>query len=167
MKFRREPPLHVLILDGHPDKERLVGGLLDHYAASLGADVTVQRIAVRDLTFDATLHKGYNADQEWEPDLAMLAAASDACDHLAVGFPLWWGGEPAPLKGLLDRILLPGFAMRYHRGNPFWDRLLACRSADVIVTMDTPPWYLRVIYGDPVSRRWRSPKDKLQHPFLP
>ncbi len=26
---------------------------------------------------------------------------------------------------------------------------------DVIVTMDTPPWYLRLLYGDPVSRRWR------------
>jgi len=59
------------------------------------------------------------------------------------------------LKGLLDRILLPGFAFRYHSANPFWDKLLTGRSADVIVTMDTPPWYLRVIYGDPVSRRWR------------
>ncbi len=59
------------------------------------------------------------------------------------------------LKGLLDRILLPGFAFRYHRANPFWDKLLSGRSADVIVTMDTPPWYLRLLYGDPVSRRWR------------
>ena len=59
------------------------------------------------------------------------------------------------LKGLLGRILLPGFAFRYHRDNPFWDRLLAGRSADVIVTMDTPAWYLRTVYGDPVARRWR------------
>jgi putative NADPH-quinone reductase len=59
------------------------------------------------------------------------------------------------LKGVLDRILLPGFAFRYHRDDPFWDRLLAGRSADVIITMDTPPWYLRLVYGDPVARRWR------------
>ena len=73
-----------------------------------------------------------------------------------VGFPLWWGGEPAALKGLLDRLLLPGFAFKYHRRDSFWDRLLSGRSADVIVTMDTPPWYLRLLYGDPIGHRWRQ-----------
>ena len=150
-----ELPLHVLILDGHPDEQRLVSNLLDHYAVSLGPDATVQHITVRDLAFDPNLRRGYGADQAWEPDLERVGAALDGCDHLVVGFPLWWGGEPMLLKGLLDRILLPGFAFRYHRNNPFWDRLLAGRSADVLVTMDTPPWYLRAIYGDPVSRRWR------------
>ncbi len=150
-----ELPLRILILDGHPDEQRLVSSLLDHYAASLEPDATVQRIAVRDLAFDPNLRRGYGTDQAWEPDLEQVGAALDACDHLVVGFPLWWGGEPMLLKGLLDRILLPGFAFRYRRGNPFWNRLLAGRSADVLVTMDTPPWYLRAIYGDPVSRRWR------------
>jgi hypothetical protein len=46
--------------------------------------------------------------------------------------------------------------MRRHRGNPFWDRLLAGRSAAVMITMDTPPWYLRLICVSPVSRRWRK-----------
>ena len=147
--------MHVLILDGHSDGHRLIGALLDHYAASLEAGTTVQRIAVRDLAFDPNLRQGYKADQAWEPDLERVGAAISTCDHLVVGFPLWWGGEPAPLKGLLDRIVLPGFAFRYHADNPFWDRLLVGRSADVIITMDTPPWYLRAIYGDPVSRRWR------------
>lgn len=64
------------------------------------------------------------------------------------------GAEPAQLKGLLDRLLLPGWAFRYHRDDPMWDRLLAGRSADLIVTMDTPPWYLRLAYGDAVIKRW-------------
>ena len=110
---------------------------------------------MRDLAFDLNLRRGYRDDQDWEPDLERVGTAIAACDHLVVGFPLWWGGEPTLLKGVLDRILLPGFAFRYHCANPFWDRLLAGRSADVIVTMDTPPWYLRLMYGDPVSRRWR------------
>lgn len=147
--------MRVLLLDGHPDEGRLVSTLLDHYANSLRPDATVRRIAVRDLAFDPNLRRGYGADQEWEPDLRDVGAAIEACDHLVVGFPLWWGGEPASLKGLLDRVVLPGFAFRYRKKGPFWDRLLVGRSADVIVTMDTPPWYLRAVYGDPVGRRWR------------
>lgn len=148
--------MRILILDGHPDANRLVSHLLDHYTAALPAGTEVDRFAARDLTFALTLRQGYKCDQEWEPDLHRLGAALDACDHLVVGFPLWWGAEPALLKGLLDRLLLPGFAFRYHRNDPWWDRKLAGRSADMIVTMDTPPWYLRLAYGDPVGRRWRK-----------
>lgn len=147
--------MHTLILDGHPDSERLVSSLLDHYAAHLPAGSTMERFAVRDLRFDPVLHRAYAAEQPWEADLERFGAALAACDHLVVGFPLWWGGEPAMLKGLLDRVLLPGFAFRYRRSGPWWDRLLTGRSADVIVTMDTPPWYLRAVYGDPVVRRWK------------
>lgn len=146
--------MQVLVLDGHPDAGRLVTRLLDRYTASLpGAHV--ERVALRDLAFAPNLGRGYAEIQAWEPDLARLARLLEACDHLVLAFPLWWGGEPALLKGLVDRLLLPGFAFRYHRDDPFWDRLLAGRSADLIVTMDTPPWYLHLVYGDPVGRRWR------------
>lgn len=148
--------MRVLILDGHPDDGRLVSHLLDTYQAALGADVTVERIAVRDLAFDPILRRGYKVVQEWEPDLERVGAAIAACDHLVVGFPMWWGSEPAQLKGLIDRVLLPGFAFRYHTDDPFWDRLLAGRSADAIITTDTPSWYLRFVYGNPVVRRWRG-----------
>jgi NAD(P)H dehydrogenase (quinone) len=147
--------VNILIIDGHPAPQRLTSHLLGHYAASVGAAASVQIIAVRDLTFDPNLKHGYGAEQDWEPDLQRVAAAIDSCDHLVVGFPLWWGGEPAPLKGLLDRILLPGYAFRYHRDDLFWQRLLSGRSGDVIVTMDTPPWYLLLVYGDPIARRWK------------
>lgn len=146
--------MRVLILDGHPDRGRLVSHLLDGYAAALDG-VEIERVALRDLAFAPNLSRGYAAVQAWEPDLARLAAAIDACEHLVVAFPLWWGAEPALLKGFLDRVLLPGFAFRYHRGDPFWDRRLRGRSADLIITMDTPPSYLRLVYGDPVGRRWR------------
>ena len=146
--------MQVLVLDGHPDTGRLVTHLLDRYQAALDG-VPVNRVALRDLVFASNLHRGYAEDQPLEPDLARLADLLAACDHLVIAFPLWWGGEPALVKGLIDRLLLPGFAFRYHRDDPFWDRLLVGRSADLIVTMDTPPWYLRLVYGDPVGRRWR------------
>lgn len=146
--------MRVLILDGHPDDGRLISSLLDRYAAALPPGAVVERIAVRDLAFEPVLRRGYSEDQPLEPDLQRVAAALDACDHLVVAFPMWWGAEPASLKGLIDRVLLPGWAFRYHRDDPMWDRLLAGRSADLIVTMDTPPWYLRLAFGDAVVKRW-------------
>jgi putative NADPH-quinone reductase len=148
--------MNVLVIDGHPDEGRLLTTLLDIYVASLDPGTTITRIAVRDLHFDPNLRAGYNADQPWEPDLQEVAHALGACDHLVTAFPLWWGSEPAMLKGLLDRICLPGVTFSYHRDDPFWDRHMVGRSADVLVTMDTPPWYSRLVYGDAVMRRWRS-----------
>ncbi|MGE4323484.1 MAG: NAD(P)H-dependent oxidoreductase [Sphingobium sp.] len=148
--------MRVLILDGHPDDGRLVSHLLDTYRAALGDGVEVELIAVRELAFESNLRRGYKEVQPLEPDLERVWAAIDACDHLVIGFPMWWGGEPALLKGLIDRVLLPGAAFRYHADDPFWDRLLAGRSADAIITMDTPGFYLRLAYGNPVTRRWRG-----------
>jgi NAD(P)H dehydrogenase (quinone) len=148
--------MRVLILDGHPDPGRFVSHLLDTYQAALGQEVEIERIAVRDLAFEPNLRRGYKEVQGWEPDLERIGAAIAACDHLVVGFPMWWGSEPAQLKGLIDRVLLPGFAFRYHNDDPFWNRLLAGRSADVLITTDTPAFFLWLAYGNPVVRRWRG-----------
>lgn len=148
--------MHILMIDGHPARDRLSAHLLDLYEAALPTSAAITRIALADITFDPVLAHGYAQRQEWEPDLLRLAEALDQCDHLVVAFPLWWGAEPARLKGLLDRLLLPGFAFAYHANDPWWDRLLEGRSADVMITMDTPPLYLRLAYGNAVVKRWRK-----------
>lgn len=148
--------MKVLVLDGHPDQGRLTTHLLDSYCQALPASAEVIRVAVRDLAFSPVLRHVYARRTEWEPDLARLAEQIDGCDHLAVAFPLWWGSEPAELKGLIDRLFLPGFMFAYHTDDPWWDRLMAGRSADVIVTMDTPPLFLWLTYGNAVIRRWKG-----------
>ncbi len=147
--------MKTLIIDGHPDQGRLVSHLLDHYAGALADGNSVEMVAMRDTTYEPNMRTGYKTLQPWEPDLERLAASVLACDHLVIGFPLWWGAEPALVKGWLDRMIMPGFAFRYRRNQSFWDRLLAGRSADVVITMDTPPWYLSLVYGNPVGKRWR------------
>lgn len=147
--------MRVLLIDGHPDKDRLSAYLLDAYAAALPAGCVVDRLAVRDLDFDPNLPRGFVDLPPMEPDLVRALDLIERCDHLALVFPLWWGAEPARVKGLWDRILLPRRAYRNHADDPWWDRLLAGRSADVIVTMDTPPWFLRLAYFDPLGWRLR------------
>jgi NAD(P)H dehydrogenase (quinone) len=148
--------MNVLLLDGHPDQGRLTTHLLDTYANALPASAEVTRVAVRDLAFSPVLRHGYRHRTEWEPDIARLAEVLDGCDHLVVAFPMWWGAEPAALKGLIDRLFLPKFTFAYHAHDPWWDKLMQGRSADLIVTMDTPPFVLKWYYGNPVIRRWKG-----------
>jgi putative NADPH-quinone reductase len=90
-----------------------------------------------------------------EPDLADFWARLQAADHLVFAFPMWWGGAPALVQGTIERLFLPGQAFAYHPKDPFWDKLLRGRSADVLVTMDTPPAVLRWLWGFPIGRRWK------------
>jgi len=137
----------VLIINGHPRPGSFGDALCEGYAEGAreaGHSATV--VALRDLSFDPVLHLGYAGDQSLEPDLVRMQAAIKACQRFVLVYPIWWGGMPAQMKGFVDRVFLPGFAFKYRDGGVTWDRLLAGRSARVIVTMDAPPWYDLLMY---------------------
>lgn len=147
--------MRVLILDGHPDGGRLSSALLDAYAAALPAGTPTERIALRDLGFDPVLHRGLAAPQPWEDDLARAWTAILRADHLVIGHPLWWGAEPALLKGFWDRILLPDHAYRLRPGGT-GEGLLQGRSADVLVTTGARPLLIRTLLADAPGVRIRQ-----------
>jgi NAD(P)H dehydrogenase (quinone) len=148
--------LNILLIDGHPDEGRFASHLLDLYQEALPTDCNITRINVREMEFTSILRHGYLKRTDWEPDVTAFAEALDACDHVVFAFPMWWGAEPAELKGLIDRLFLPGFMFRYREDSSLWDKLFEGRSADVIATMDTPALYLRLIYGNSIVRRWKG-----------
>ncbi|MDX1344948.1 MAG: NAD(P)H-dependent oxidoreductase [Sedimenticolaceae bacterium] len=140
----------ILVILGHPVADSFCGAIATSYlegAREAGNEVRLIRIA--DLAFDPLLHKGYAVVQELEPDLQKAQEAITWAQHIVFVYPTWWGGMPALLKGFIDRVFLPGFAFRYREGSRFWDRLLTGRSAHLLVTMDTPPWYYRLVYRMP------------------
>jgi putative NADPH-quinone reductase len=63
---------------------------------------------------------------------------------------------PALLKGFVDRVFLPGFAFKYRTGSALWDKLLKGRSAQLLVTMDSPPWYYRWVARQPGHRAMKK-----------
>jgi len=73
-----------------------------------------------------------------------------------VGLSHLVGRLPALLKGFLDRIFLPGFAFKYRPNSALWDRLLTGRSAELLVTMDSPPWYYRWVQRQPGHRQMKQ-----------
>jgi len=142
----------VLIIDGHPDASSLCAALAVSHAEGLrtgGAGVAL--LALRELAFDPILRVGYHAQQPLEPDLQRAQQLIADARRIVVVVPVWWGSMPALLKGFFDRTLERGWAFRYlPNGMP--EGLLSGRSARVIVTSDSPTWYLRFVQGDPTVR---------------
>jgi putative NADPH-quinone reductase len=141
---------NVLILNGHPDPESLCAALAHAYCRGARAGGHRPRVLnVSELKFDPVLHRGYKGAQALEPDLVMAQQSILEADHLVVVFPIWWSSVPALFKGFLDRVLLPGFAFKYRKSGPLWDRLLAGRTGEILLTTDAPNWWNRWILNDP------------------
>lgn len=143
--------MSTVILDGHPNPASLCAAIAQRYAAGHG-DATV--LAVRDLDFDQNLRLGYTRRQELEPDLERAWEQLVAADHIVVITPIWWGSVPSLLKGFFDRTLLPRRAYRT-KPNGLPEGLLAGRTGRLIVTTDSPKWYLPLV-GDSTVRQVRD-----------
>jgi putative NADPH-quinone reductase len=140
----------ILVILGHPANNSFCGALADSYInGAKAAGNEVQFISLGSLAFDPVLHNGYASIQELESDLVNAQAAITWAQHIVFVYPIWWGAMPALLKGFFDRLFLPDFAFKYRDNSMFWDRLLSGRSAHLLVTMDTPPWYFRWVYRMP------------------
>lgn len=144
----------ITIIQGHPDSDSYCASLAQTYElAATQAGHEVRLIHLGELTFDPILHKGYQVIQALEPGLQHAQEAIKWANHLVFVYPVWWGAMPSLLKGFFDRVFLPGYAFKYRPNSQFWDRLLSGRSAHVITTMDTPPWYYRWVYRMPAHHQ--------------
>lgn len=141
---------NILLINGHPDKESFCFALAESYikgAKKSGAKFKVVRLI--DLKFNPILLSGYRKVSELEPDLIQAQKDILEANHLVFVYPNWWSTYPALLKGFIDRVFLPNFAFKYHEKGPFWDKLFKGKSAQLIVTMDTPSWYYWLINRRP------------------
>ena len=127
-------------------------------AEANGAEIRCMNLS--DMVFDPDLTEGYHARKTLEPCLEVWRDNLLWANHVCWAYPQWWGGMPAKMKGVIDRSFLPGFAMKYHEKDPFWDRLLAGRRGDVLMTSDAPVWFDRLSNG-------RAAKLQVQKPVLP
>jgi NAD(P)H dehydrogenase (quinone) len=111
--------VRILILNAHPDE----GSLCDAVAAAYleGAREGGHEICyvpLRELRFDLVLRGGYHSTKPLEPDIPQQQELIRWSEHLVIVSPNWWWSAPALLKGYIDRVFLPGFAMRYHSRFP-------------------------------------------------
>ena len=141
--------MKILILVGHPDTESFNLSLASAYEeGAREKSHQVKKVNLADLHFDPILHKGYKVIQELEPDLSQLQEDIKWSDHFVIFYPSWWSTMPAILKGVFDRIWLPGFAYKFCHNGILWSPLLKGRTARVFVTSDSRPIFARIIFGD-------------------
>ncbi|NRR02327.1 NAD(P)H-dependent oxidoreductase [Brevibacillus sp. RS1.1] len=139
--------MNILVIIGHPDPESYCSALAHAYMkGAAGKAAQIRTIDLSQIAFDPNLKYGYRKRTELEDDLKEAQDLIRWADHLVIVYPTWWGTMPAILKGFFDRVLLSGFAYKYREGSSLWDKLLTGKTAHVIVTMDFPSWYNRLIY---------------------
>ena len=146
----------VLVLAANPKKDSFTNYLAEAYAISAGKLHKVRLLKISDMEFNSDLSDGYKEEHALEDSLKSFQASLEWCEHLVVFTPIWWGSLPAKLKGLIDRTFLPGFAFQYEKGKSIPKKLLQGKTARIVTTMDTPPWYYYLIQGAPAIKQLRA-----------
>ena len=140
---------HILIIQGHPDgsRQHLCHALGEAYAeGARAAGHSVETVEPARLGFALLTDP---ADwQEGELPAALLPAqqAIARAAHIMLVYPLWLGDMPALLKGFLEQVLRPGFALARAPANPLKAGLLGGRSARIVLTMGMPAPVYRWFY---------------------
>jgi putative NADPH-quinone reductase len=139
----------IAIIQGHPDPSggHLLNAMADAYAeGAIQAGHEVRRIEVARLDFPLLRTQADFEHGELPPALVQARDDMRWAGHWVVLFPLWHGTMPALFKGFLEHVFRPGFAMEY-REKGFPKRLLAGRSARIVVTMGMPTLLYRCYFG--------------------
>jgi putative NADPH-quinone reductase len=141
---------HILIIQGHPDTAAKHFGhaLAEAYrqgAAAAGHETRTLTVAELDLPLLSSYEDFYHG----EPSLLVRGCQEDIrwADHLVFFYPLWLGSMPALLKGFLEQVFRPGFAMQPSQDGRRWRQLLKGKSAHIVVTMGMPALVYRWYFG--------------------
>lgn len=140
----------IAIIEGHPDPDNRRFGhvLADAYAeGARDGGHEVHRVRLGEIDFPLIHTK-----DEWDsgkipPALEKAQDSIAWADHLVILYPLWLGSMPALLKAFLEQAMRPGFAIPSSAVEGMHHKLLAGKTARVVVTMGMPAlfyrWYFR------------------------
>lgn len=139
----------IALVQGHPDPAgghfvHALAGAYERAAREAGHEVRIIDVARLELPL-------LRNAREWEgkPLSASIAGAQQAmqwAQHLVIFYPLWLGDMPAVLKGFFEQVLRPGFAIGKAAPGRLPKKLLAGRSARVVVTMGMPALFYKIYY---------------------
>lgn len=142
--------MKILVINGHPDPspKRFAAALASAYAKSAratGHEVEEISVGAVDVGFLS------NTREFATPAPADIGAAQQkiaAAEHVVLIYPLWLGTMPARLKAFLEQTARANFLLAPAPKPNAWPRkMMAGRSARVIVTMGMPGFVYRLFFG--------------------
>lgn len=148
--------MRVLVVYCHPNPESFVAAARDRALAGLasaGHDVRLTDLYADG--FDPAMsaeerrtHKVPGVGPELEQYVDDLAWA----ETLVLVYPTWWGGQPAMLKGWIDRVWVAGVAWSLSDGDRVpKPRLRGIRRIVVVTTHGSPKW-INAVQGESGKR---------------
>ncbi|RLD40525.1 MAG: flavodoxin family protein [Bacteroidetes bacterium] len=143
--------MNVLIINGHPGKDTFNHALANAFKkGAQKTSVSLKTLEVNDmkLRLDMT---GFNKEKAIPENILKAQGMIAWADHLVWIYPTWWSTMPAMLKAFFEQVFISGFAFEYKQSTQVvkWDKFLKGKSAQIISTMDSPPWYYKLFVGDP------------------
>ena len=138
----------ILIVLAHPQAKSYCSALAEAYAAgAVGAGAEVRQINLAEIVFNPIGSGSHDRPAALEPALVQAQTDIRWAEHLVFVYPIMWGTLPALLKGFIERVFAPGFAVNFYQDRPGWEQLLKGKSARLIVTLNTPPLVYRLMFG--------------------
>lgn len=137
----------IVIVNGHPDPSpahfiHAAAAAYEHGAASAHE---VRRIDIGLLQFPLIRSQEEWTNGELPAGIREAQEALRWAEHVVLFYPMWLGDVPAVLKGFLEQVMRPNFAFRY-RENGFPEKLLAGKSARIVVSMGMPGFAYALFY---------------------
>ena len=139
----------LVIIQGHPDPKQnhLDHALIASYiegARTANHQVTLINIAELEFPLLQSNESFQKGKEDTPENLKPVQNAITESDHIVIIYPLWLGTMPALLKGFLEQLLRPGFAISYEKGLP--QGLLKNKTAHIIITMGMPAFIYRFYF---------------------
>ncbi|MSX93932.1 MAG: flavodoxin family protein [Actinobacteria bacterium] len=105
----------VLVVYSHPVEGSFTSALRDRVLAGLNAgghETRLDDLYADDFRPELSAWERTNhlLPPEHKPEIAAYAANLRWCDALVLVYPTWWSGQPAMLKGWMDRVWVAGVA---------------------------------------------------------
>ena len=144
--------MRAAVIVAHPNRDAFAHELAERAAAGVraaGGEVVTVDLAAEG--FQAAMtpdeRRAYHGDEPLRADETRRHAdLVTSVDMLVFVYPTWWAGLPAVLKGWLDRVLVPGVALRFHeRSGKVRPGLGNVRRIVGVTTNGSPRWYVRAV----------------------
>ena len=148
--------MRVLVVYCHPDPESLIAAARDRALAGLAAaghEVTITDLYADGFEPAMPAHEcSRHADPGVAPALQRYADDLNSAEALVLVYPTWWSGQPAMLKGWIDRVWVAGVAWEQVQGSNVVRPLLKDIRRIVVVTTHGSSKLINAMQGEAGKR---------------